>query len=95
MKSIDYSYFLPIDKFKIYANQIVRLEYRKEVYTCRINPLKIPYEDIDELSLFEQQNYLATVERVLNLTEFKESKFKLGFEDIQLKLSNIGNVFKI
>ncbi|WP_294312378.1 hypothetical protein [uncultured Chryseobacterium sp.] len=92
MKNVDYNYFLPIDKLKIYIGHIVLLHYNDDVYTCRINPTKIPFEYIDELSEFEQSSFIVTLERVIALTKFKDSKFKTDFEDIEIRLGNIGNV---
>lgn len=92
MKSVDYTYFLPIDKLKIYIGHIVLLGYNNDVYTCRINASKIPFEEIDELSEFAQSNFIVTLERVINLTKFRESKFKTDFEDIEIRLGGIGDV---
>ncbi|WP_143884084.1 hypothetical protein [Chryseobacterium binzhouense] len=92
MKNVDYNYFLPIDVLKIYMNKIVILHYNDDVYTCRINASKIPFEEIDELSEFAQSNFIVTLERVINLTKFRDSKFKTDFEDIEVRLGSIGDV---
>jgi|GEM_PF-5751139 len=93
MKNVDLTNFLPIDKLKIYMNKNVSLHYGNETFSCHINPEKIPFEQIDELSVFDQERFIVTLERILNYSQFIESKYKEGFENIELSLGKIGDVF--
>jgi len=90
MKKPDLNYFLPIDKFKYFLNCIVIIHFdNTEKLICNINPNKINWEVIDGMNNLEQLELSITVEKIIDLQKFKESKNNYGFIDYEIQIKTI------
>lgn len=92
MKNPDFTNFQPIDQIKIVLGSVMNIQCKDETLTCYINPNKIDFEEIDNLSYYQQEQYEVILDRVINREKFIESKFKAGIEEIKVKLKEIGNM---
>ncbi|WES99574.1 hypothetical protein P2W68_08110 [Chryseobacterium arthrosphaerae] len=95
MKTPDLNDFQPIDKIKLVSGNVMNIQCKDETLTCYINPRKIDFDEIDNLSYFEQEQYEIILDRIINREDFIESKYKEGIEEIRIKLKDIGDLSAI
>lgn len=95
MKNPDLNNFQPIDKIKFVNGNVMSIQYKDETLTCYINPKKIDFDEIDNLSYFEQEQYEIILDRIINKEKFIASKYKKGIEEIKVKLKDIGDLSAI
>ncbi|KMQ70153.1 hypothetical protein [Chryseobacterium koreense] len=95
MKEPDRINHMPIDNLKYFLNSKILMNYGFENILIFVNPQKINFKEIDNLSNFEQKKYSVNLERIIDDEKFTESKGLEGFVEIQVKLEDINTVKKI
>ena len=92
MKNPDLTNFQPIDKIKLVIGNVMNIQCKDETLTCYINPKKIDFDEIDNLSYFDQEQYEIILDRIINKEKFIESKYQEGTEETKVKLKDIGDL---
>jgi len=88
---MNFNNFSNVDAIRLTSpNVVYKIELKNgESLICRINHDKINYEELSNTPKHELVNKTIIVEKVISMNDFKNSRFKEGYEDYEVLVTKI------